>query len=302
MSLITTGNLPKAHWPGVKKFYGTEYNRYEPIWTKMFEVQTSDKGYEEMVETVGFGLMSQKPQGTSITYDSTNQGTVSRFTHITYGIGFMVTMEELQDNLYEELSWKRSGKLARSVAETQEVIHANVFNNAFSGSYLGGDGASLCSTSHACGYGTQSNRLAVDADLSEAAIEDMLILAADAKDARGLRFRNMARTLLVPKELQFEAYRILNSVQQNDTANNAVNAIKAMGMFPEGVVVNPYFTDIDAWFIRTNCPDGLIHFWRMQPTFDQDNDFDTKNFKAATVARWSQSWANWRQIYGTQGA
>lgn len=302
MSLITTGNLPKAHWPGVKKFYGLNYDRYEPIWTKLFEVQSSDKGYEEMVETVGFGLMSAKSQGGSVSYDSVTQGVVSRFTHITYSIGYMVSMEELQDNLYEELSWKRAGKLARSVAETEEVIHANQYNRAFNASYVGGDGVSMCSTAHPTANGTQSNRLAVDADLSEASIEDMLIQIADAKDSRGLRFRNMARCLIVPKELEFEANRIIKSVLQNDTSNNAVNVIKSMNMFPDGIVMNPYFDDPDAWFIRTNCADGLIHFWRMKPTFDQDNDFDTKNFKAATIARWAQSWSNFRQIYGTQGA
>lgn len=300
--VITTNTLPKALWPGVKKWYGTEYDRFAAIWPQMFDVETSEQSYEEIVETVGFGLMNQKAQGASLTYDTAAQGVVSRFTHITYGIGYIVTMEEIADNLYEKLSFKRAGLLARSVAESQEITHANVFNRAFSASYTGGDGVALCSTAHPTANGTQSNRLAVDADLSEASLEDMLILVSDAKDSRGLRFRNMAQQLYIPKELQFEATRILKSVLQNDTANNAANAVKEMGLIPKGALVNPYFDDVDAWFIRTNCPDSLLHFWRMEPKFDTDNDFDTKNFKAATLARWSQGWANWRGLYGTQGA
>lgn len=303
MVAITTGNHPKALWPGVKRWYGMNYERFAPIWPKMFEVMNSDQHYEETVEDVGFGLMSVKNQAGGVSYDTAQQGTISRFTHLTYSLGYIVTMEELMDNLYEKLSFKRSARLARSVAETQEIIHANVFNRGFNASYVGGDGVSLFSTAHPTANGTQSNRLAVDADISEASIEDMVVQIMNATDTRGIRFNNMVRALAVSTANFFEANRIIKSVLQNDTANNAINVIRSTNQFPDGIIVNPYFDDPDAWFIRTTCADGgLVHFDRMLPTFEQDNDFDTKNLKASVVTRFSAGWDNWRQIYGSAGA
>lgn len=303
MSVINTGSHPKALWPGIKRWYGMNYQRYQPIWPKMFEVMESTQSYEETVEDVGFGLMSVKGQGSAVSYDTAQQGTVSRFVNLTYSLGYAVTMEEIQDNLYEKLSFKRSGRLARSVAETFEIVHANVFNRGFNSSYTGGDGVSLFSTAHPTANGTQSNRLAVDADISEASIEDMIVQIMNATDTRGLRFNNMVRGLFVSTANFFEANRIVSSVLQNDTANNATNVIKATNQFPDGILVNPYFDDSDAWFIRTTCADGgLVHFDRMAPTFDQDNDFDTKNLKASVITRFSTGWDNWRQIYGSSGA
>jgi hypothetical protein len=300
--IITTGSHPKALWPGIKKWWGTEYNRREPIWKKCFDMAESTQHYEEDVEDVGFGLLQVKNQGNGISYDTAQQGTVSRYTHITYGLGYIVTMEELQDNLYEKISFKRSGRLARSVFETEEVVHANVFNRAFNATFTGGDGVSLLNASHPTASGNQSNILAVAADISEAALEDLCIQIADAVDSRGLRFANKPRCLLVPNALRFEANRIVKSVLQNDTNNNAVNVLKMLNEFPDGIIVNPYFTDTDAWFIRTDCPDGLTHYTRMPATFDQDNDFDTSNAKAKVVARWSQGWSNFRNLYGSAGA
>lgn len=301
MPVMTTASHPKALWPGIKKWWGAEYARHEPVWRKAFDVQTSDQAYEEDVETIGFGLLSVKNEGGSIAYDTAQQGTVTRYTHITYALGYMVTMEEMEDNLYEKVSKRRSARLARSAQETEEIVHANVFNRAFSSTYAGGDGKELIATDHPTVSGNQSNELATAADLSEAAIEDLVIQIMDAKDARGLRFSNKPKRMIVPNALIFEATRILKSVLQNDTANNSVNALRQMNTIPEGVMSWAYLTDPDAWFIQTDCPDGLTHYTRKAMAFDQDNDFDTKNAKASVLARWSQGWSNWRSIYGTPG-
>jgi hypothetical protein len=206
------------------------------------------------------------------------------------------------DNLYEKVSFKRTSRLARSLYETQEVIHANVFNRAFNSTYTFGDGVEMISTAHPTAIGNQSNKLTTNADISEASVEDLCIQIADAVDSRGLRFLNKPRSLIVPNALWFEANRIVKSVLQNDTANNAVNVIKMLNVFPDGIIQWPHLTDADAWFIRTDCPDGLTHYTRMEAVFDKDNDFDTKNAKASVVTRWSQGISNFRQIYGTPGA
>lgn len=302
MAVINTGSHPKALWPGVYKFWGVNYKKFEPIWSKIFEVRDSTKNYEESVESVGFGLMSVKNQGQALTYDTAQQGPTSRFTHRTYSLGFMCTMEEIMDNQYEELSFKRASRLAKSVYETEEIVHSNIFNRAFNSSFVGGDGVSMISASHPTASGLQSNILAVAADISEASIEDLSVQIRLTTDSRGLRTKNFPRMLIVPPALEPEAYRILKSVLQNDSANNAVNYIKASGMFPEGIICNPYLTDTDAWFIKTDMQDGLIHFTRMEATYEQDNDFDTKNAKSAVVCRWIEGWQDWRQIWGSSGA
>lgn len=302
MAIMTTGSHPKALWPGVKRWWGTEYDRHKPIWPMLFDKFTSNQAYEEDVEAIGFGLASVKTEGGGISYDTAHQGPTSRYTHLTYALGYMVTMEELEDNLYEKVSFKRASKLARSMYETEEIVHANIFNRAFTSTYAGGDGVELIATNHPTDTGNQSNELTTAADLSEASIEDLLIQVSDATDSRGLKFRNSARSLLVPNALQFEAHRIVKSVLQNDTANNAVNVLKMLNVFPEGIVVNPYFDDPDAWFIRTNCGEGLTHYTRKALMFDQDNDFDTRNLKAAALQRYSAGWSNWRGIYGSGGA
>ena len=302
MSTITRAQHPAAAWPGVKRWFGLEYKQHDQIWSRIFEVMSSDKAYEEDNETVGFGLLSTKNEAGGIVYDTSHQGFTKRYTNITYALGYQVTMEELMDNLYTKLSFKRSGRLARSVNETLETIHANVFNRAFNSSFAGGDGVSMISAAHPTDAGNQSNILATATDLSEAAIEDLCIQIRNAQDARGLKISNMPKCLLVANENMFEATRIVKSVLQNDTANNAVNAIRVMNMFPDGIIVNPYFTDTDAWFIKTDCPDGLTHYNRMSPTFDQDNDFDSKNLKASVCMRFSAGHTDWRQIYGSAGS
>lgn len=302
MAVMTRASHPKALWPGIKRWWGINYEKNEKIWSKIFETQTSTQAWEEDVESVGFGLMSVKTESGSIAYDTAQQGTVSRYNHRTFALGYQVTMEELEDNLYEKVSMRRSARLAQSVYETEETVHAMVFNRAFNSSFAGGDGVELLSAAHPTASGLQSNKLAVGADLSEASIEDMLTQIRLATNSRGLRIAIKARSLIVPAALEFEAHRIVKSVLQNDTANNAVNVLKMMNVFPDGITVWNYLTDPDAWYVKTNASEGLTHYTRKAATFDQDNDFDTKNLKASVVARWSEGWSDWRGLYGSEGA
>jgi hypothetical protein len=299
MSTINTGSFPKLLWPGIKRVWGIEYKRNPAVWPKIFESLTSEQAYEEDVEAVGFGLMAVKGQGGGITYDTAQQGVVSRYSHLTYGLGYAVTFEEMMDNLYEKVSMKRATKLARSVYETEEIVHANVLNRAFSSSYAGGDGVELCATTHPSVAGNQSNKLATAADLSEASLEDMIIQINGATDSRGLKINIMPKNLIVPRQLEFDAARIMKSMLTPDSANNAMNVVR--GSIRDTIMWR-YLTDEDAWFVDTDCPEGLTHYTRMAATFDEDPDFDTKNRKYSVVARWSQGWSNWRGIYGTPGA
>ncbi len=302
MSVVTRAHHPKAMWPGVKRWYGVEYAAVEPIWPKIFETLESDKQYEEDVEEYGFGTLREKDEDGPLSYDITQQGPVTRYLHVTWGLGWQVTMEEFQDNQYEKLSLKRTGRLARSTRETEEQIHAAIFNRAFNSSYVGGDAVEMISTAHTTPTGSQSNKLTTSADISEASIEDLVIQIMDTRDARGLRIPNNPQQIIVPNALMFEANRIVKSVLQNDTSNNAVNVIRALNIFPKGILTNRYLSDSDAWFIQTDMPEGLTHYTRMPWTFDKDNDFETKNAKASVVGRLSAGWSNWRQIYGTDGA
>lgn len=304
MSTITRAAHPAAAWEGVRKWFGVEYNRREPIWPQIFETRTSTKSYEESIEEVPFGVLSTKTESGSIVYDSTHQGYTERLTHVTYALGYKVSLEEMLFNKYEELSLRRAGRLARSTRETEEIIHAQIFNRAFDSNYTYGDGTTLISSSHPTDAGNQTNTLAADADLSEASIEDMLIVVEDAKDARGIRIGNKARRLIIQHANMFEATRIVKSVLQNDTANNATNALRAMNVFPDGILVNQYHTDADAWFVQTDAggDTGLVHYSALDATFDKDNEFDTKNACASVVTIFSAGPENWRGLYGTQGA
>lgn len=300
MAVITTGTHPKALWPGVKAFWGRSYNEHPVEYMELYDKQTSDKAYEEEVEITGFGLAPVKPQGAQIFYDIEVQGPVSRFTHVAYALGYIVTYEELRDDLYEVVSKRRAAQLAFSMRQTKENVLAGLYNLAFSSSSLGADGVALISASHPTLSGNQSN-LGTAADISEVAIEDLVIQVMQCQNNRGMRISALPRSLHVPPQLWFEANRIYNSVLQNDTANNAINVLRAVGTFPGGIKINHYFTSATAYFIRTNIPNGLTYFERDPIAFDQDNDFDTKNAKAACYERYSGYWADWRAIYGNQG-
>lgn len=301
MAVITTGAHPKALWPGIKAWWGRSYMEHTPEYPDLFEIDTSDKAYEEEPEITGFGLAPVKPQGAQIFYDTEVQGPVSRYTHVAYALGYIVTFEELRDDLYEVVGKRRAQQIAFSMRQTKENILSAVYNQGFNSSFPGADGVQLFSASHPTLSGNQSNLLTTAADLSEAAVEDMIIQIMQMTNNRGLKISGLPMSLNIPPAYWFEANRIYHSVLQNDTSNNAVNVLRATGAFPKGIKVNHYFSSATAWFVRTNIPRGLQYFERDKITFDQDNDFDTKNAKAACYERYSAFWSDWRGAFGTPG-
>jgi hypothetical protein len=300
--VIMTSNHPKFLWPGVKAIWGRMYNQHQTEYTDLFDTFTSDKAYEEDVQLVGFGLAPVKAQGAGVTYDSEVQGFLTRYTHVAYGLGYIVTHEELKDDLYMEVSSTRAPALANAMRQTQERVGANIYNRGFNSSYVGGDGVALFSTAHPnTSGGTFANKQAVDADLSEAALEDMAILIMQATDDRNLTINLMAQSLHVAPANWFNANRIMKSVYQTGTANNDINVINATNAFPKGIKLNHYFTNPNAWFLRTNVNNGMKFYEREAISFDQDNDFDTMNAKAKAYQRYTFGWTDPRAVYGSNG-
>lgn len=300
--VITTGAHPKALWPGMHAFWGRKYAEHPTEWPELFESDTSEKNYEEDTEVTGFGLAPVKAEGASVSFDSESQGPTTRYTHVAYSLGYIVTREEMDDNLYEVVSKRRIGGLAFSMRQTKEVVGANIYNRGFNASFAGGDGKELLATDHPTVDGTQSNELAVPADLSEAALEDLMIQIANATNSRGLRIALRGTKLIVPPNLMFEAERILKSTLRVETGNNDINALRSMNMLGEGAKVNHYLTDTDAWFVRTNVPNGMQYFTRIGIEFTQDNDFDTSNAKAKAYERYSYGHTDWRGLFGSAGS
>ena len=299
---ITTGAHPKDLWPGVKAHFGATYDEHPEEYSMIFDTRSSDKAYEETVQYKGLGLAPVKTEGASISFEDTTQGYTSRITNVTYGIGCIVTREAIEDGQYENLANRMAAHSAFSIRQTQENVGANVLNRAFTAGYTGGDGIVLCSASHPEASGNQSNTLSVAADLSEASLEDMLIQIMGATDSKGLKISLTGKKLIIPVNLAFEATRILNSDLRVGTANNDVNAIKNMGMLADGVVVNHYLTDTDAWFVKTNAQEGLCYQTRRAAEFSKDNDFDTENAKMKASIRFGVGWDDWRGVYGSAGA
>ncbi len=301
--VINTSTHPKLLWPGVHAIWGQVYNEHATEYTDLYDVQDSDKAYEQDVQVTGFGLAPVKGQGAPVSYDSELQGIISTYTHIAYSLGYIVTYEELRDNLYEEVSMRRAKANAFSINQTVENVGAFLYNNAFSSSYFTtGDGQALISTAHTnASGGTYSNALNPPADLSEAALEDLCIQIMGTQNDRGLLINIMPESLHISRQEWYNANRILKSVLQSNTANNNINVLNATNAFPKGIKMNHYFTSPHAWFVRTNCPNGMTLFWRDRPMFDQDNDFDTKNAKAATYMRLSVGCTDPRGIFGSNG-
>lgn len=302
MALITTGSHPKALWEGIKAWWGREYPKHPKFHTEMFDIDSSKKAYEEDVEVTGFGLAPVKTEGSGISYDSEAQGTVKRYTNVAYGLGYVCTYEEKEDGLYPVVSRRRVTALAFSMETTRQIICANIFNNGFNAAFPGGDGIEFFATNHPTVNGTQSNELAIAADFSEAALEDLLIQISDADNSRGLPIALRSVDIMGPNNLMFEMTRVLKSEQQSGTPNNDVNAIRTMGLLGKKPIINPYLTDPDAWFVRTNAPNGSKYYNREEVGFDQDNDFDTKNLKAAAYMRFVAGWTDWRGWYASAGA
>jgi hypothetical protein len=301
--IINTGSHPKLLWPGVHAIWGQVYNEHVTEYTDLYDVETSDRAYEEDVQVTGFGLASVKPEGQSGTYDSEVQGIITRFTHIAYSLGYIVTYEELKDDMYEQVASRRARANAFSMSQTVENVGAFLYNNAFATTYFTtGDGVALASASHTqVTGGTYSNVLTPAADLSEAALEDLSIQVMGATSDRGLLIDVMPQSLHVPRQEWFNANRIMKSVQQSGTANNDINVLNATNAFPKGIKMNHYFTAPHAWFVRTNIPNGMRLFWREQPGLQQDNDFDTKNAKALAYMRLSVGCTDPRGLYASNG-
>lgn len=301
--VINTGTHPKLLWPGIHATWGQVYEAHQTEYTDLYEMDSSKKAYEQDVQVTGFGLATVKGQGAPISYDSENQGYVSTYTHVAYGLGYIVTKEELDDNQYKEVSSRRAKANAFSVNQTVETVGAFLYNNAFSTAYYAmPDGQPLISNAHVqVTGGTFSNALTPGADLSEASLEDINIQIMQMTMDRGLKIAAMGQSLHIAPNEFYNANRIMKSVLQNDTANHAINALKATNAFPRGIKINHYLTSPSAWFVRTNVPNGMTFFWRCKPEFAQDNEFDTKNAKAATYMRFSLGCTDPRGIYGSNG-
>jgi len=303
---IARGDLAKLLWPGLNAIFGQEYKEHPMIYTDLFSHNKSKKAYEEDVGLTGLGLIPVKTEGAPVLMDSMAQGFIKRYTHLTYGSGFKVTMEAYADNQYEmSMQMLRSPRsLAYSMRQTKETVAANTFNRGFNSSYLGADSIELFSAVHPNGGGaggTFQNELTTPADLSEAALEQASIDIGGWENDRGLKINAQIKCLAVPTALKFEAYRITKSVLRVDSSDNDPNALRAMGIIPK-VAVSPYFTDTDAWFLTTDVPDGLKYFERMPDTFDTDNEFLTKDAVFTGVCRYSFGWTDPKGCFASEGS
>jgi len=305
--VVTSGSFAKALWPGIHTWYQNDYDEWPTEYTDLFSIVTSRQQFEETVGVSEFGLPAVKDEGAGIEYDDTEQNFVARFIHKVYGKGFIVTREMNEDDLYGVVGRREARALSRAMRIGKEVVHANVLNNGFDSNFtMAGahDGVELFSSVHPNGPygGTFQNELTTTADLSEAALEDLMIEIDGATDARGLQMVLRGVSLNIPRQLRFIAHRILDSVARVGTADNDANVLGDGDYLPEGINVNHYFTDTDAWFVKTNAREGLTCFQRRPMQFEPDNDFDTENAKYKSTERYSTGWSDPRGIFGVQGA
>ena len=299
---ISRAQLAKELEPGLNALFGLEYDRYDKEHTAIYEEESSDRAFEEEVMLAGFGTAPVKGEGSAITFDDAQETYTARYTMETIALAFSITEEAIEDNLYDRLASRYTRALARSMSQTKQVKAAAILNNAFSTSYPIGDGAALCSSAHPSLTGDQRNLLSTAADLNETSLEQMLIDIAGLTNERGLKVAVRGMKLLIPKELQFIAERVLNSTLRAGTADNDINAMKAMGMLPEGAIVNHFLTDTDAFFIKTDAPNGFKLFQRTPIRTAMEGDFDTGNMRFKARERYSFGVSDWRGVFGTPGA
>jgi hypothetical protein len=303
MGVVTSSSFAKSLYPGVSSWFGMEYNDWEELYPDLFDTYTSRRAYEEDVGTVGLGLAQKKSEGKSITYDETSQGFITRYSHTVWGKGIIFTRESIEDDLYDVVGPAKAKGLARSLRQTKEINAANVYNRAFSSSYLGGDGVELCSLVHPnFSGGTWANESSTSASLSEAAVEQACIDIMKWTDDRGLKIRALPVSLHIPVDLIWEAERLFKTPNRVGTANNDISALYSKGIFKSGVKDNIYFSSTTAWFIRTNVPNGMKYWSRRKMEFDIDNDFATENALYKATERYSFGWTDPRAIYGSAGA
>ena len=299
---ISRSQLVKELEPGLNALFGLEYQNYANEHAEIFDTENSDRAFEEEVMLSGFANAQVKGEGQGVSYDQAQETFTSRYTHDTVALAFSITEEAIEDNLYDRLASRYTKALARSMANTKQVKAANVLNNAFDSSFAGGDGKELCATDHPTIAGTFSNELATAADLSETSLEQALIDIAAFTDERGLKIAARGMKLIIPSELQFTAERLMKSAGKVGSANNDINAVVSMGMVPQGYVVNHYLTDTDAFFIKTDVPNGLKHFVRSPINTKMEGDFDTGNVRYKARERYSFGFSDPRGIFGTPGA
>ena len=299
---ISRSQLVKELEPGLNALFGLEYGRYDAEHSQIFDTETSDRAFEEEVMLSGFGNARVKSEGGSIVYDNATETFTARYTHETVALGFAITEEAVEDNLYDRISARYTKALARSMANTKQVKAANVLNNAFDANFTGGDGVELCSAVHPIVAGTFANELGTAADLNETSLEQSLIDIAAFVDERGLLISTQGRKLIIPSELQFVAERLTQSQLRVATADNDINALRNMGMIPEGYVVNHYLTDPDAFFIKTDIPNGFKLFQRSPIRTSMEGDFDTGNVRYKARERYSFGFSDPRCVFGSPGA
>jgi hypothetical protein len=297
---ISRAQLVKELEPGLNALFGLEYKNYMNEHAEIYDIESSDRAFEEEVMLSGFGEAPVKYEGAGVSYDAAQEVYTARYTHETIALAFSLTEEAIEDNLYDKLAGRYTKALARSMATTKQVKAAAVLNGAFTTS-LGGDGVALCATDHPTLSGNVSNELATPADLSETSLEQALIDIAAFTDERGLKIAVQGLKLVVPKELQFTADRILKSTLRVGTADNDINAIKNMGMVPQGYTVNHYLTDPDAFFILTDSPNGMKMFNRVSIKTGFEGDFDTGNVRYKARERYSFGYSDFRGIFGSPG-
>jgi len=299
---ISRGQLVKELEPGLNALFGLEYKRYENQHAEIFDSENSDRAFEEEVMLSGFANAQVKPEGSGVTFDNAQETFTARYTHETIALAFSITEEAIEDNLYDRLASRYTKALARSMANTKQVKAANVLNNAFNSSYAGGDTKELCATDHPTVAGTFKNELSTSADLNETSLEQSLIDIAAMTDERGLKIAARGTKMIIPSELQFTAERLMKSPGRVGTADNDINAVKSMGMVPQGYVVNNYLTDTDAFFIKTDVPNGMKMFVRSPIKTAMEGDFDTGNVRYKARERYSFGWSDPRGIFGSPGA
>ena len=298
---ISRGQLVKELEPGLNALFGLEYKNYANEHAEIFDTENSDRAFEEEVMLSGFANAPIKAEGTGVSFDNAQETFTARYTHETLALAFAITEEAIEDNLYDRLASRYTKALARSMANTKQVKAAKVLNNAF-GTANGGDGKELCATDHPIVTGTEQNELSTAADLNETSLEQALIDIAALTDERGLKIAAKGMKLILPSALQFTGERLMKSTQRVGTADNDINAVVSMGMIPQGYTVNHYLTDTDAWFIKTDVPNGLKHFVRAPLKTAMEGDFTTGNVRYKARERYSFGFSDWRGIFGSPGA
>ena len=299
---ISRAQLVKELEPGLNALFGLEYKNYADEHAEIFDVENSDRAFEEEVMLSGFANAQVKPEGSSVNFDSATESFTARYTHETLALAFSITEEAIEDNLYDRLASRYTKALARSMANAKQVKAANVLNNGFDSNFTGGDGVELFSTAHPIVAGTFKNELSTAADLNETSLEQSLIDIAAMTDERGLKIAARGMKLIIPSELQFTAERLMKSTGRTGTADNDINAVANMGMIPQGYVVNHYLTDTDAFFIKTDVPNGLKMFVRSPVKTSMEGDFETGNVKYKARERYSFGFSDPRGIFGSPGA